>query len=74
MKMDTDRVAPVPKIFMPHPNLSDEVNANIVQSEIEGGVFLDNLTGGDVLEVETQNRWYTVVVGEGGKDLIWGHP
>lgn len=72
--MDTDRAAPTPKIFSPHPNLSDEVNANIVQSEIEGGVFLDNLAGGDVLEVETQNRWYTVVVGGDGKDLIWGHP
>ncbi len=27
----------------PHPNLSDAVNRNIVQSEIEGGVFLDSL-------------------------------
>ena len=36
-KMDTDTAVPVPKLFMPHPNLSDEVNRNIAQSEIEGG-------------------------------------
>ena len=59
---------------MPHASLSDEVNRNIAQSEIEGGVYLDNLSDGEVLEVETQNRWYTIVVGRRGKDLIWGHP
>jgi hypothetical protein len=51
--MDTDTAVPVPKLFMPHPNLSDEVNRNIAQSEIEGGVYLDNLSDGEVLEVET---------------------
>jgi hypothetical protein len=59
---------------MPHHNLSDEVNRNIAQSEIEGGVHLDNLSDGDVLVVETQNRWYAIMVGRRGKDLIWGHP
>ena len=73
-KMNTDTAVPVPKLFMPHPNLSDEVNRNIAQSEIEGGVNLDNLSDGEVLEVETENRWYTIVVGRRGKDLIWGHP
>jgi hypothetical protein len=73
-KMDTGTAVPVPKLFMPHPRLSDEVNRNIVQSEIEGGVYLDNLSDGEVLEVETRNRWYTIVVGRRGKDLIWGHP
>ncbi|HVN78660.1 MAG TPA: hypothetical protein VMW38_06660 [Terriglobia bacterium] len=72
--MNTDTAVPVPKLFMPHPNLSDEVNRNIAQSEIEGGVCLDNLSDGEVLEVETENRWYTIVVGRRGKDLIWGHP
>jgi hypothetical protein len=56
--MDTDTTVPVPKLFRPHPSLSDEVNRNIVQSEIEGGMYLDNLSGGEVLEVETQNHWY----------------
>ncbi len=61
-------------IFMPHPNLSDEVNRNIAQSEIEGGVLLDNLPEGEVLEVETQNRWYTIVNRGSGCALISGHP
>jgi hypothetical protein len=61
--MDTGTAAPVPKSFMPHPNLSDEVNPNIAQSEIEGGVCLDNLSDSEVLEVEAENRWYTIVVG-----------
>ena len=34
--MDITASVPDPKPFMPHPNLSDEVNRNIVQSEIEG--------------------------------------
>lgn len=36
--MNTDTAVPVPTLFMPHPNFSDEVNRNIVQSEIEGGI------------------------------------
>jgi hypothetical protein len=72
--MDNTATVPVPKPFMPHPNFSDEVNQNIVQSEIEGGVWLDDLSEGAVLEVETQNRWYTIVVRGRGKELISGHP
>ena len=63
-----------PNLFAPHPNLSDEVNGNIAQSEIEGGVSLDNLPDGEVLEVETQNRWYTIVNRGSGRALISGHP
>ncbi len=66
--------ARVPAPFMPHPNLSDEVNRSIVQSEIEGGVYLDELSEGVVLEVETQNRWYTIVIGGRGEEMISGHP
>ena len=72
--MDTTATAPVPNLFMPHPNFSDEVNRNIVQSEIEGGVYLDHLREGTVLEVQTQNRWYTIVIRSRGKELISGHP
>ena len=53
--MDTGEVTS-PKLFVPHPNLGDEVNRNIVQSEIEGGVSLDELPQGAALEVTTQNR------------------
>ena len=69
--MNADAVVPAPKLFMPHPNLSDEVNRNIAQSKIQGGVYLDNLSDGEVVEVETQNRWYTIAVGRRGKDLIY---
>ena len=62
------------QLFTPHRNLSDEVNRNIVQSEIEGGVYLDDLSEGAVLEVETQNHGYTIVVRGRGTELIWGHP
>jgi len=63
----------VPNLFRPHPNLGDEVNANIVESEIEGGVSLDDLQEGAVLEVETQNRLYTIVNCGAGRALISGH-
>ena len=72
--MDSTGPVTVPKPFMPHPNFSDEVNRNIVQSEIEGGVYLDELSEGAILEVETQNHWYTIVVRGRGRELISGHP
>ncbi len=63
-----------PHLFTLHPNLSDEVNHNIVQSEIEGGVYLEDLALGSKLEVQTQHRWYTVVNCGDGWALISGHP
>jgi hypothetical protein len=62
------------EIFWPHPNLSDEVNHNIVQSEIEGGVYLKDLPDETTLEIETQNRSYTLVNRGQGQALISGHP
>jgi hypothetical protein len=66
--------APTPNVFMPHLCFGDEVNRNIAQSEIEGGVHLDSLSEGAVLEVETQHHWYTIVNRSGGEALISGHP
>ena len=73
-RMDNMAPVPIPKPFMFHPNFSHEVNRNIVQSEIEGGVYLDELSEGAVLEVETQHHWYTIVIGARGQELISGHP
>jgi hypothetical protein len=73
-RMDMRAAAPTPDVFMPHPGFSDEVNRNIAQSEIEGGVCLDGLSDGAVLEVETQHHWYTIVNRSGGEALISGHP
>ena len=72
--MDTHSSGRASKLFVPHPNLGDEVNANIVRSEIEGGVYLDDLSEGAVLEVETQNHEYTIVVRGRDTELISGHP
>ena len=72
--MDTQAGIPKPNLFVPHRNLSDEVNHNIVQSEIEGGVYLDDLPHGATLDVQTQNRHYILVYRGQGQALISGHP
>jgi hypothetical protein len=61
-------------MFTPHPNLNDDVNSNIVQSEIEGGVSLGDLPPSTVLEIETQNHRYTAVFLGESQALISGHP
>jgi hypothetical protein len=61
-------------LFRPHPNLSDEVNRNIVGSEVEGGVFLEDLPPSTVLRIYTQHRCYTAVMLGGSQALISGHP
>jgi len=63
-----------PQLFRPHPNLCDQINHNLAQSEIEGGVHLEDLAEGSRLEVQTQHRWYTVVNCGDGWALISGHP
>lgn len=63
-----------PDLFIPHPNLDDAINRNICQSEIEGGVFLDKLEVGAILEVETRNRRYCVEKRGDNQILIHGHP
>lgn len=61
-------------LFLPHPNLSDRVNHNIAQSEIEGGVYLKDLPDETTLEIETQNRSYILVNLGQGQALLSGHP
>lgn len=64
----------IPALFEPHPNLSDAINRNIIQSEVEGGVHLRNLPGGTVLQVQTQNHLYTIVSQGECEAWISGHP
>jgi hypothetical protein len=64
----------IPQLFEPSPHLSDAVNGNIVKSEIEGGVHLRDVKPGTVLEVETENRAYTIQYQGLGQALISGHP
>jgi len=59
-------------MFVPHQNLSDQINGNIVRSEIEGGVYLKDLPDESTLDVVTQNRGYTLVVRRDGLARISG--
>ena len=61
-------------MFRPSPHLSDVVNRRIVQSEIEGGVHLGDLPAGAVLEIETENRSYTMEYRGLNQALLSGHP
>ena len=61
-------------MFMPHPNFSDDVNRDIVQSEIEGGVFLEGLPPDTVLQIRTQHHFYTALLLNDSSVLISGHP
>ena len=63
-----------PRLFHPHANLSDAINNNIVQSEVEGGVHLRDVPPGTVLEVQTQNRAYKILYQGWDQALISGHP
>jgi hypothetical protein len=78
MELTMDRIAASEisaiTTFAPHPNLADEVNGNIVQSEVEGGVYLKDLPRGAVLAIQTRNRFYTLVTLGDEAALISGHP
>ena len=65
---------PEPVLFTPHPNFCEEINRNICRSEVEGGVWLNNLPTGAVLEMETKNRLYRLENRGDGRMLISGHP
>ena len=60
----------VPDLFVPHPNLSDAINSLIIESEIEGGVYLDRLLAGETLEIETRD--WTCRLEYLGIDDVWG--
>ncbi|MFB3828611.1 MAG: hypothetical protein ACE15B_17715 [Bryobacteraceae bacterium] len=64
----------IPRLFEPNPYLSDAVNRNIMRSEIEGGVHLCDVQPGAVLEIETQNRAYTLQYEGLDRAFISGHP
>jgi hypothetical protein len=63
-----------PSYFRPHPNLSDVINHHIVQSEIEGGVALQDLAPETILLIQTQHSRYTVILQGESQALISGHP
>jgi len=60
--------------FEPHPNFDDSINRAICESEIEGGVHIDDLPVGAVLDVQTVNTLYHLENRGDGEVLISGHP
>ncbi len=58
---------------MNHQNLSDAINRNNAQSEIEGGVKLSDLPIGSTLEVQTSNTLYRIAKRQDGTLTIQGH-
>jgi hypothetical protein len=65
---------PLVEPFQPHPNFDDAINRAICQSEMEGGVALDELPIGSVLDVQTANTRYRIENRGDGEVLISGHP
>jgi hypothetical protein len=57
-----------------YEHLSDEIAGDVVQSEIEGGVFLSDLQLGTLLELETHHHRYCLRNLGQGKMEISGHP
>jgi hypothetical protein len=65
---------PLAEPFRPHPNFDDAINRAICQSEVEGGVALDELPVGAILDVQTANTLYQIENRGDGEVLISGHP
>jgi len=62
-----------PNLFAASPNLSDEVNRQIIRSEIEGGVYLRDLRCGAVLQIEMQDWVCTFQYCGENEALVSGH-
>ena len=60
--------------FSTSVHLSDRVNGNLAQSQIEGGVDLRQLPADTVLQVRTLHHSYTIVNKGLGWAWICGHP
>ena len=61
-------------MWVTNPHFSDAVNRNIIESEIEGGVHLRDLSPGSVLSIQTQNHVYKMVALGDENAIISGHP
>ena len=56
------------------PVQDEAANLETIKPEAGGGVYLDELPEGSVLEVETSGHRYTIVNRTHGEALISGHP
>ena len=70
----TDHIANQDDFFRPHPNFDDGINRAICQSEVDGGVNVNELPPGTQLEVQTHYHTYRVIYEGDGEMTISGHP
>lgn len=61
-------------IYEVHPNLDSAISGAILESEIEGGVSLNQVPVGTKFEVQTKNTLYHIENRGDGQVLISGHP
>lgn len=66
-------VVPEPDLYQANPHFADGVNHNIIQSEIDGGVYLRDLACGALLEIETHDWDCTMIYCGAGEALVRGH-
>jgi hypothetical protein len=74
MDMQVSAGIPEPVLYEVSPYFSDRVNRNIIRSEIEGGVYPNDLPPGSALSIQTMSRVYELVLLGDGAALISGHP
>lgn len=61
--------------FEYHQERPAEVGSGIFLAlDAEGGIQLNAVKPGTVLEVATRNTLYTLIPQESGETLMWGHP
>jgi len=53
---ERNTVDDISEIRIPNPHLGDEINHNIIRSEIEGGVYLRDLPAVGKQEIRTENH------------------
>ena len=64
---------PLIEPFRPHPNFGDQIDRSLCLFEAEGGVDLDELPVGAVLDVDTANTEYRIENRGDGKIMISGN-
>ena len=59
---------------MSYPSLSQEIDSPVAQPGRDEGYYLDDLTDGAVVEIETRHHRYRLVKRANNHVLISGHP
>lgn len=60
--------------MQPHPNLSDDLNFNLLKSEQDGGIHIGKIPANSGMRVQTKNTLYTFRRDNEGRWAFEGHP